>query len=114
MIGPLRRFKNRSRYPRLNLAYDFVMDALFILFVDVVLRIFYLVVAVLARLVPTHDVPEDVHSYLPVEVTRGLVTIADGVSLLAFSVVAIGTLVRLIKVVFWSNEENSSEQETDG
>jgi len=114
MIGRFRAYRDPARYPRLNLAYDFVLDSLLILFVDAVLRIFYLLIELLAWLVPTHDVPHDVQSYLPVEVTRGLVTIADGVSIVAFLVVAVGTLGKLMKVVFWNRQENDSERETDG
>jgi hypothetical protein len=71
-----------------------------ILFVDVATRFFYVLIEVLALRVPIADAPHDVHRYLPIELTSGLVTIADGVSILAFVIIAVGTLVRLVGVQF--------------
>jgi hypothetical protein len=71
-----------------------------ILFVEGATRLLYVLIELLTRRVPTADVPDDVQSYLPIEVTRGLVTIADGVSILAFVIIAVGTLVKLVAIQF--------------
>lgn len=82
-------------YSRLNLVRDFGADLLVILFVFVATRLFYLIVVLAAQLFPTGDAPHDVQSYLPIELTRVLVTVADGVSILTFVIVSIGTLVKV-------------------
>jgi hypothetical protein len=101
----IQRYKDRRRYPRLNLARDFVADLLLILFVDGATRLFYVLIELVARLVPTEDVPHDVQSYLPIEITRWLVTVADGASILAFVIVAVGTLWRLVALQFSGEDE---------
>jgi|SRR5215216_1258019 len=96
---------NRSRYSRRKLFADFYKDLLLIAVVNLALRVFYVYIELVARVMPIGDVPPDVQSYLPISVTRGFVTIADGVSILTFAIVAIGTLLRVVAVQFSSRKD---------
>lgn len=94
----LERYRDRVTYPRFNFAIDFVLDLALILTINLSVRGFYFLMTYIAMLGPANEIPEQAHSYLPVDVTRWLVTVTDGVSIIAFLVIAISTIVKIARV----------------
>jgi hypothetical protein len=86
---------DKERFPRLHFALEVTRDLLLIGFVDTAVRIFYLGVLWVHALLPSTNPPPDLHSYLPVVVTRWLVTVTDTVAIFTAVLMGVSAIINL-------------------
>ena len=96
VLGSVRNWYRECRqdpvgHPRANFLLDFVQDLGLITTVNVGTK----VVSGLASLLPTFGNPSEIASYSPLDLNRMLVTVSDAVSIIAFAIIGVATLVKV-------------------
>ena len=97
----------REKYPRFNFLFDFFKDIFSVLVVVAGLRIFHTCVLWLHKTIPVEENPGEVESYLPLQITKTLVTIFDIVALVSVIINAGFTLAKTVKKQ-WEGFNNES------
>ncbi len=97
----------REKYPRFNFLFDFFKDIFSLLVVVAGLRVFHACVLWLHKTIPVKENPGEVESYLPLQITKTLVTIFDIVALVSIITNAVFTLAKTVKKQ-WEEFRNES------
>ena len=87
----------KEKYPRFNFLFDFFKDIFSVLVVVAGLRAFHACVLWLHKTIPVEENPGGVESYLPLQITKTLVTIFDIVALVSIIINAGFTLAKTVK-----------------
>jgi hypothetical protein len=96
----LQSLNNSERHPKIHFVLDFVQSLVLIGIVLLAVRAFQSLVGWAGTWIPGHEVPADLESYLPVVLTRWVVTVLDAVSMILIAIIGIGTVVKVCKEHF--------------
>jgi hypothetical protein len=94
-MGFFQNISNEQRYPRLSILVCFIKDLLIVAGVSLATRLLHQFIRILSIYLPLEHSQPDVESYLPLSVTRSLVTFSDAVAMLAMLIISIVTVSRI-------------------
>jgi hypothetical protein len=85
-----------DRFPRLVFVLDFFFDLLCLATINLGLRLFLTFVSWMDHVLPAGN-PSNLHSYLPVEHLRIIVTVVHSVSMLSIAISGICVLIKITR-----------------
>lgn len=88
-------YRDGSKYPRLNYLNDFIRDLILIAIIDVSIRLFHYFIKMLSEYLPVSNPQPELEPYLPLSVTRTLVTIFDGVAIVILIIISFFTVIKI-------------------
>jgi len=90
----------KTRFPKLHFVLEFLQHCGLIWAVDLIVRLFAKWIAFIEPFLPLSDPPQDLTPYIPVSVTRVLVTVMDAVAILLSIILGIVTIIKIAKL-YW-------------
>ena len=105
-MGFFQNISDEHSYPRLSVLVCFTKDLLIVAGVSLATRLLHQFIRMLSIYLPLDQSQHDVESYLPLSVTRSLVTFSDAVAVLAMLIISLVTITRIAMLSFKSLRGN--------